>query len=98
MFLGQFIDFQMDLLLEHSRRSLLHTNLLALGKLKRLASIGARRDLGTRSKSDNVPDNVYPIVNDSKSKYADPDVLKIIENFKTAIKSCKTKFESKCPF
>ncbi|EMJ78620.1 hypothetical protein LEP1GSC016_2733 [Leptospira borgpetersenii serovar Hardjo-bovis str. Sponselee] len=41
---------------------------------------------------------MYPIVNDSKSKYADPDVLKIIENFKTAIKSCKTKFESKCPF
>ncbi|AXX17126.1 bifunctional permease/carbonic anhydrase [Leptospira borgpetersenii serovar Ceylonica] len=60
--------------------------------------MGARRDLGTRSKSDNVPDNVYPIVNDSKSKYADPDVFKTIENFKTAIKSCKTKFESKCPF
>ncbi|OOV45237.1 hypothetical protein B1H38_06680 [Leptospira borgpetersenii serovar Ballum] len=76
-----------------------HTNLrIARRNQNRLASIGARRDLGTRSKSDNVPDNVYPIVNDSKSKYADPDVFKTIENFKTAIKSCKTKFESKCPF
>ncbi|AXR59420.1 bifunctional permease/carbonic anhydrase [Leptospira mayottensis] len=37
-------------------------------------------------------DNTHRI-DSSKPKYIVPNVLQIIENFKTAAKSCKTKFE-----